>query len=96
MCTNIYEDLSQKFAMKIGRENRPEWVMERHWEKFAEEIKISPDMLRKRLSGFCLKLVKKIDGTYANFIDRYQRNELLENIIIAIKKRANRTLNQFD
>ena len=96
MCTNIYEDLSQKLAMEIGRKNRPEWIMERHWEKFAGEIKISPDILRKRLSDFCLKLVNKIDGTYGNFIDRYQRNELLENIITAIKKRANKIISQFD
>ncbi|MBU0465380.1 MAG: type II toxin-antitoxin system HipA family toxin [Proteobacteria bacterium] len=96
MCTIIYEDLSQKLAMKIGGENRPEWVMERHWKRFAEEIKISPSILQKRLLDFCLKLVNKIDSTYANFIDRYQRNDLLENIIIAVKKRANRTLNQFD
>lgn len=41
MCTNIYKDLSQKLAMKIGGENRPEWIMERHWNRFAEEIKIT-------------------------------------------------------
>ncbi|MCP4551044.1 MAG: type II toxin-antitoxin system HipA family toxin, partial [Bacteroidetes bacterium] len=30
LCTDIYEDLSQKLAMKIGGENRLEWIMERH------------------------------------------------------------------
>lgn len=92
MCTNIYENLSQKLAMKIGGENRPEWIMERHWKKFAEEININPEIIRKRLSDLSLRLVKKIDVTYANFIDKYQRNELLEDIIMAIKKRADRAL----
>jgi len=96
MCTNIYENLSQKLAMKIGGENRLEWIMERHWKRFAEEIKISPEILRKRLSDFCHKLIKKIDVAYANFMEKYQRNELLEDIIIATKKRADRTLKQFD
>ena len=96
MSTDIYEDLSQKLAMKIGGENRPEWIMERHWKRFAEEIKINNAVLQKRLSDFCLKLTKKIDGTYADFINRYQRNSLLENIITAIKKKAGRTLKQFD
>lgn len=31
MCTNIYEDLSKRLTMKIEGENRPEWIMERHW-----------------------------------------------------------------
>jgi len=96
MCTDIYEDLSQKLAMKIGGENRPEWIMERHWKRFAEEIKISNAVLHTRLSDYCFKLINKIDATYTNFIDIYQRNSLLENVITVIKKRANRTLKQFD
>jgi len=96
MCTDIYEDLSQKLAMKIGGENRPEWIMERHWKRFAEEIKISNAVLQKRLSNFCLKVTNKIDSTYTDFINRYQRNSLLEDIIPAIKKRSDRTFKQFD
>ena len=96
MCTNIYEDLSQKLAMEIGGENRPEWIMERHWERFAEEININNAVLRKRLTDFCLKLITEIDGTYASFIDRYQGNNLLYDMVATIKKRTNRTLNQFE
>ena len=96
MCTDIYEDLSQNLAMKIGGENRPEWIMERHWKRFAEEIKISNAVLQKRLSDFCLKVTNKIDSTYTDFINRYQRNSLLEDIIPAIKKRSDRTFKQFD
>ena len=96
LCTDIYEDLSQKLAMKIGGENRPEWIMERHWKRFAEEIKINNPILKKRLLDFCLKLISKIDNTYADFINRYQQNNLLEDIITVIKKRSSRTLKQFD
>ena len=96
MCTEIYEDLSQKLAMKIGGENRPEWIMERHWKRFAEEIKINNAVLQKRLLDFCLKVTNKIDSAYTDFIKRYQRNSLLEDIIPAIKKRSDRTLKQFD
>ena len=96
LCTDIYEDLSQKLAMKIGGENRPEWIMERHWKRFAEEIKINNPILKKRLLDFCLKVISKIDSTYADFINRYQQNSLIEDIITAIKKRLSRTLKQFD
>ena len=96
LCTDIYEDLSQKLAMKIGGENRPEWIMDRHWEKFAEEMKVNNSILKKRLLDFCLKMTSKIDSTYADFISRYKQNSLLEDIIAAIKKRSTITLKQLD
>ena len=96
LCTDIYKDLSQKLAMKVGGENRLEWIMERHWKRFSEEIKINNAILTKRLMDFCLKVTSKIDNTYVNFINRYQRNDLLEDIITAIKKRSSKTLKRFD
>jgi serine/threonine-protein kinase HipA len=92
LCTDIYDTLSQKLAMKIGGENRPEWIMGKHWERFAEEIKINNPILKKRLLDFCLKVISKIDSTYAEFINRYQQNSLIEDIMAAIKRRSSRTL----
>jgi serine/threonine-protein kinase HipA len=96
LSTGIYESLSQKLAMKIGGESRPEWIMERHWKRFAEEIKVSNPVLRKRLINFCLQVIGKIERTYADYIGMYQRYSLLEEIITATKKRADRTLKQLD
>jgi serine/threonine-protein kinase HipA len=96
MCTNIYKDLSQKLAMKIGGENRPEWIMGRHWDRFAEEIKISKIVLRKRLTKFCLKLIKGMDTTHTNFIKKYQGENLLNDVITTIKKRVDKTLRKFE
>ena len=96
MCTNIYKDLSQKLAMKIGGENRPEWIMERHWNRFAEEIKISKTVLRKRLTKFCLKLIKEMDTIHTNFINRYKGENLLNDVITTIKKRVYKTLQKFE
>ncbi|MCA1787456.1 MAG: type II toxin-antitoxin system HipA family toxin [Desulfobacteraceae bacterium] len=78
MCTNIYQNLSKKLAMKIGGENRPEWIMERHWKRFSEEIKISSPVLRRRLTAFCSGLINQIDITHANFISRYQKKQPVE------------------
>jgi serine/threonine-protein kinase HipA len=96
LCTDIYDNLSQKLAMKIGGENRSELIMERHWKRFAEEIKVSHTILKKRLLDFCLKVTSKIDSTYEDFINRYQQNSLLEDITAAIKKRSAITLKQFN
>lgn len=45
VCTSVYPNLSQKFAFKIGGENRPQWMMPRHWERFASDIKVKPKFL---------------------------------------------------
>ena len=94
LCTNIYEDLAKKLAMKIGGENRPEWIMARHWERLAKEVRISPSVLKKQLSTFCYTLPEKVENTYVKFIERYERNKLVEDITTAIKQRTVNTLNQ--
>jgi len=96
LCTNIYEGLSKKFAMKIGNENRSEWIMERHWERFAVEISIRPVVLKKQLTNFCHKTIRRLEKTDTNFSNKYEKNELVQDIISAIKERSKRTLEKLE
>lgn len=41
ICTSIYPELSNKIAMKIGGENRPDWIQERHWQQLAKDAKFT-------------------------------------------------------
>jgi serine/threonine-protein kinase HipA len=47
VCTAVYDNLSQKFAFKIGGENRPKWMMTRHWERFATDVGVKPRYITK-------------------------------------------------
>ncbi|MCD2448845.1 type II toxin-antitoxin system HipA family toxin [Methylicorpusculum oleiharenae] len=47
VCTAVYGNLSQKFAFKIGGENRPKWMMARHWGRFATDIGVKPQYITK-------------------------------------------------
>jgi serine/threonine-protein kinase HipA len=96
LCTNIYEELSQKLAMKIGKENRLEWMMERHWERFAGEINIRPMVLKKQLINFSHKMLNQIEKTYTDFSIQYEENELVQGIILVIKGRSERVLKQME
>lgn len=40
MCTGVYEGVNEKLAMKIGNENRPQWIQPRHWERMAQTVGI--------------------------------------------------------
>jgi len=92
LCTTIYAGLSEKMAMKIGGENRPEWIMERHWKKFATETNIRPDILKTQLTAFCHKMMAQVEKSHAAFIDEYGPNESVRDIASSIKERSNRML----
>jgi serine/threonine-protein kinase HipA len=42
LCTRIYPHLNARLAMKIGGENRPDWVQPRHWRRLAEDGGLRP------------------------------------------------------
>lgn len=47
ICTAIYPKLTDRLSMKIGGENRPEWIMKRHWQRFCETLGVSEKMLKR-------------------------------------------------
>ncbi len=50
MCTGVYEGVHDKLAMKIGKENRPQWIYIRHWERMAKAVGIGTKLVLKTLS----------------------------------------------
>ncbi|MGA1825208.1 MAG: type II toxin-antitoxin system HipA family toxin [bacterium] len=79
MSTLVYDGLSKKMAMKIGGENRFDWVRKRHWERLAKSIDVKPqyviDMLvnlgeriRKEAVGLILEYEQK--GLYMPIMEK--------------------------
>lgn len=65
LCTAVYEGLTDKFAMKIGGENRPEWIQKRHWERLAEAAEIKPKLvlgILKILAEMIVDAAEKVAG----------------------------------
>ena len=77
ICTAVYPQLSQKLAFKIGGENRPQWLMRRHWERFAQEIDTKPTLvisiingLSKRMEQVLPVLVNKLNALHTQTEER--------------------------
>lgn len=87
MSTAIYPGLAQKMAMKIGGEDRPEWIIERSWERFSEETGIKFKLVRKR----CLELSDKLSDIAVDFASEFQqergKNEQIAKIVELIEQR---------
>ena len=56
VCTTVYKHLSRRFAFKIGGENRPGWMMGRHWDRLAVELAVKPQLLRTIRLDICLRI----------------------------------------
>lgn len=88
LCTQVYPDLAEKYAMKIGGENRPDWLQLRHWERLADELS-----LKKR---FVLDMIQRMAGTIIieaeKLAEDFQREQgakaIIEEILALIRKRA--------
>ena len=55
LSTTIYHKLTEKFALKIGGENRPEWIKRQHWDDLAVASGANPRILWQQLNGMSVK-----------------------------------------
>ncbi len=90
LCTKIYESLTDKLAMKIGGENRPGWLKEKHWKNFADSVSIKQNLVLKILSDMIQNIVPKAEELAAEFYDNYGTDGIIEGICSVIRKRAHK------
>ncbi len=50
LCTSFYPRSTSRMAMKIGGENRPDWVRPKNWQQFAVDTGVNPSLLKKRFA----------------------------------------------
>lgn len=60
MSTNVYPELSRKMSFKIGGENRPDWLMHRHWKRFSEEMEIKSSLVFRTVETVIKNVQKEI------------------------------------
>ncbi|MFH1487952.1 MAG: type II toxin-antitoxin system HipA family toxin [Pseudomonadota bacterium] len=88
LCTGVYPDLSDRFAMRIGRENRPGWIQPRHWERFSADVGIKPRLIH-RIAGDMAQSIVPLSSSFAGeFMDRYGHSPLVERIVQNIGQAA--------
>ena len=88
ICTQVYPDLSEKQAMRIGGENRPSWIQQRHWERFSEAVAIKPGFVLKTLQEMAASVVPSAKKLSDEFQKTYGTLPIIEKIMAIIEKRA--------
>ncbi len=87
LSTAVYERVSNKFAMKMGGQKDPRYLMATHLDRFSGEVGIELRTVRAQL----LELCGKLEGAIGPLADTYrkadQRPIIVENIIHVVEQR---------
>ena len=88
--TAVYRELTDRLALKIGGENRPEWIQKRHWENLAAISGANPRIVRRQLD----QLSSTIAGIARKTADELALSTTevaaVERILSVISERATR------
>ncbi len=88
ICTAVYESLTDRLAMKIGGEDRPNWLQLRHWKRFADSIAVKQDLVLRVLSSTVENILPKAEETAKEFHEAHERADIGGKILSIIKKRV--------
>lgn len=90
LCSQVYPELSNKMAMKIGGHYNHGEILLRHFEKFANENNISFTQLKKVIKNQCEILPDIVDNVINSF-----ENKIGKDILSVAQKNCTRLLKEF-
>ena len=93
MCTTAYEELTDRLAMKIGGDDRPDWIITRRWQQFAEDIDVGYKLVKQILESMSNQIVIEAKELQKEFNHQYGECQLIEQVINIIEARAGKELN---
>lgn len=85
MCSEVYPDLSDKMAMKIGGHYEHDKILQRHFEKLANDVGISYTQLKKIIIKQCDILPDIIEKVTEDF-----ENTIGKDILEVVRKNCKR------
>ena len=86
--TLVYPDLSARLAMRIGGENRLNWIQRRHWERFSHEVGIKPRWIEKMVREISQSISPIAASVAQDFTETYGPSAIVEKVVQIIKKAA--------
>ena len=88
ICTQAYPDLTEKSVMRIGGENRPSLIRQKHWEKLGEAVAIKSSLVLKTLKEMSGVIIPAAQSLHNDFSNTYGECNTIEKIIAVIEKRS--------
>lgn len=90
LCSQVYPELSNKMAMKIGGHYKHDEILLRHFEKLANENDISFTQLKKVIKNQCETLPDIVEDVINSF-----DNKIGKDILSVVQKNCTKLLKEF-
>ena len=90
MCTAVYPDLTQRLAMGIGGEDRPDWVMARKWEQFGADVGIQFKLVQRTLEEMKERVYREAEALTGEWHGEYGDIDVVDRIVDVIAARKHK------
>lgn len=90
LCSQVYPELSNKMAMKIGGHYKHDEISLRHFEKLANENDISFTQLKKVIKKQCENLPYIVEDVISSL-----DNKIGKDILSVVQKNCTKLLKEF-
>lgn len=80
LSTAVYPGLARKLAMKLGGENRPDYIRPRHLERLAADLGMRPTPLRRRAHDLCERVEVALPVADGEVAGDFRHAEIHERI----------------
>lgn len=87
LSTAVYERVNNKFAMKMGGQNDPRYLMPKDLAAFAKEVGIGLRTVKGQLAELCQKVTDEIVPLAQTYRDRYQDPPIVADILRVVDQR---------
>ncbi len=67
----VYEGITRNLAMKIAGKSRGEYLERRHWERFAQDVKLSPAATVSRVGELATTIGDKVEAVSDRLSDQF-------------------------
>lgn len=93
LSTMIYPELTNKMAMKVGGKYKFTEVMDRHWDRFAEECGLGKAQARKRIKELATALPETA-RVLAGDVALFEGSKVVSQIVDVVEHRSALTLDR--
>lgn len=88
LSTTIYPDLSQRLAMKIGGQYKPQDIYLRHFYRLVSDTKTAQSIMRKQINTMTQQLYNSACELKENFANQGIYSDIFNDILTIIRERS--------
>lgn len=92
LSTTVFEGTRKKFAMRLGGENRPKYLRRRHLDRLADELKVKPALVSRRVEAIVAAVRSAQEDARRRLPAEFQDRPVIDRIDAVIEERGERLL----